>query len=352
MLQRIDPNKLNGKQKEIYNFQKSASLLADYGFNCIKLSDDWQGADFLAHHFDGKTTLRVQLKARLTIDRKYLGQDLWMNFPSAGAWYLVPHNKLVEVIGETTNWLNTSSWQEHGSYSSANPSPRLLQQLRPFAVVATDVPTSLSAKPLANAPEKPKKPSGREVKESRANEDNLGPWRRPNVSQAVKALVAAGYTCFPATNEGRGVDLVIRRDKGGPTTRVRCPGRVAIRRDLIGKDINVAFPDQDGIWYLVPHDTLVGEVERYTPWLNSDSWQLHGWYSSANPSRELRAAIRQFALSHSRPETGQEIPTFEQERKGRLAERDGRLAEQEARLAAQARVRELEAELAQRKEEG
>ena len=43
------------------------------------------------------------------------------------------------------------------------------------------------------------------------------------------------------------------------------------------------------------------------------------------------------------PETGQEIPTFEQERKGRLAERDARLAEQEARLAAEARVRELEA---------
>ena len=38
------------------------------------------------------------------------------------------------------------------------------------------------------------------------------------------------------------------------------------------------------------------------------------------------------------PETGQEIPTFEQDRNGRLA--------------AEARVRELEAELAQRKEEG
>ena len=301
MLQRIDPNKLNGKQKEIYNFQKSAALLADYGFNCIKLSDDWQGADFLAHHFDGKTTFRVQLKARLTIDRKYVSQDLWMNFPSSGTWYLVPHDKLVEVIGETTNWLNTSSWQEHGSYSSANPSPRLLQQLHPFAVVATDVPTSPSAKPPANAPEKPKKPSGRVVKESRANEDHPGPWRHPKVSQAVKALVAAGYTCFPATNEGMGVDLVIRRDKGGPTTRVRCPGRVDIRKELIGKDINIAFPDQDGIWYLVPHDTLVKEVERNTPWLNSASWQVHGGYSSGGPSRKLRTSIRQFALSSSRP---------------------------------------------------
>ena len=45
------------------------------------------------------------------------------------------------------------------------------------------------------------------------------------------------------------------------------------------------------------------------------------------------------------PETGQEIPTFEQER-------EGRLAEQEAKLAAEARVQELEAELARRDGEG
>ena len=65
------------------------------------------------------------------------------------------------------------------------------------------------------------------------------------------------------------------------------------------------------------------------------------------------------------PETGREIPTFEQEREGRLAEREGRLteqagrlaeqegrlAEQAGRLAAEARVRELEAELARRNEE-
>ena len=45
------------------------------------------------------------------------------------------------------------------------------------------------------------------------------------------------------------------------------------------------------------------------------------------------------------PRTGREIPTFEQER-------EARLAEQQARLAAEARVRELEAELARRDEEG
>ena len=45
------------------------------------------------------------------------------------------------------------------------------------------------------------------------------------------------------------------------------------------------------------------------------------------------------------PDTEEHIPTFQQEREGRLAERDGRLAEREARLLAEARNRELEAEL-------
>ena len=53
-LKKIDFKGLNAKQKEIFNYQKVAGELADYGFNCIKLADDWQGADFLAYHKDGK----------------------------------------------------------------------------------------------------------------------------------------------------------------------------------------------------------------------------------------------------------------------------------------------------------
>lgn len=48
----IKYNGLSGKQQEIYNFQKIAGVLADYRFNCIKLADDWRGADFLAYHKD------------------------------------------------------------------------------------------------------------------------------------------------------------------------------------------------------------------------------------------------------------------------------------------------------------
>ena len=70
----VDYMALNARQKELYNFYKISARLADYGFHSMWFSDDWQGADFLACHIDGMTVLRVQLKARMTIDKKYLGK--------------------------------------------------------------------------------------------------------------------------------------------------------------------------------------------------------------------------------------------------------------------------------------
>ena len=76
MFKRIKYEDLNSRQQENYNFQKLASKLADYGFNCLRLSDDWQGADFIACHIDGKTFMKVQLKGRLSIEKKYDGKDV------------------------------------------------------------------------------------------------------------------------------------------------------------------------------------------------------------------------------------------------------------------------------------
>ncbi|MDQ5946366.1 MAG: hypothetical protein QG619_1789, partial [Pseudomonadota bacterium] len=80
-MKRINYNQLNSKQKENYNFQKVAAVLADYGFTCLRLSDDWQGADFLAYHIDGETTLKVQLKGRLTLEEKYVSKNIHVAFP-------------------------------------------------------------------------------------------------------------------------------------------------------------------------------------------------------------------------------------------------------------------------------
>jgi len=127
---------LNSKQKEIYNFQKASAILAEYGFNCIKLADDWRDADFIAYHHDKVQTLRVQQKSRATIDGKYMEKDLYMLFPIKGVWYLIEHDRLIEIVRGSTPWLDSPTWKNKRHYNSDKPSKALVQELQPFALAA------------------------------------------------------------------------------------------------------------------------------------------------------------------------------------------------------------------------
>ncbi len=127
---RIPYDSLNARQKDLFNFQKIAATLADCAYNCIKLADDWQRADFLAYHVNGKTTLKVQLKSRLTIhQKKYSGKDIWIAFPYEDYWYLIEHDRLVEKVGVHTKWLNSETCKNKGGYHSTSINPELLKSL-------------------------------------------------------------------------------------------------------------------------------------------------------------------------------------------------------------------------------
>ena len=58
-LEKVNYYKLSSREKENYNYAKISSSLSEYGFQTIKLSDDWQTADFIAQHIDKKTFLKV-----------------------------------------------------------------------------------------------------------------------------------------------------------------------------------------------------------------------------------------------------------------------------------------------------
>ena len=60
-MKKINYNDLNSKQKENYNYHKVASALADYGYDSMRLNNDWQGADFIAVKDD--EMLKIQLIA-------------------------------------------------------------------------------------------------------------------------------------------------------------------------------------------------------------------------------------------------------------------------------------------------
>ncbi len=132
---RIDYRNLNSRQQENYNFQKVAGRLADYGFNCLRLSDDWQGADFIACHIDGETILRVQLKGRLTIDKKYIGKDIHIAFLYGDDCYIYPHDEFLEGIldrGSLTEHSNV--WQERGTRSWPQPPSWAIQVLSEYRI--------------------------------------------------------------------------------------------------------------------------------------------------------------------------------------------------------------------------
>ena len=123
----INYKDLNARQKESYNFQKVSAILADYGFATIRLSNDWQGADFIAQHHDGITFIKVQLKGRLTFAKKYEGKDLWVCFPHDGEWYFYPHDELLQIVKPAIK--ETKSWKIKGAYDYAGLSLKQKEKL-------------------------------------------------------------------------------------------------------------------------------------------------------------------------------------------------------------------------------
>lgn len=122
MFDRVTYSQLNARQQENFNFHKIASRLADYGFNSLRLTDDWQGADFIACHLDGETFLKVQLKSRMTIQTKYLGKEIHIAFLQGEDRYIYPHDAMVQRILENNPHVGqTRSWREEGQYHWLNP---------------------------------------------------------------------------------------------------------------------------------------------------------------------------------------------------------------------------------------
>lgn len=108
-------SQLNSKQKENHNFHKLASLLASYGFNCIWLNDDVHGADLLALSTEGDV-YKIQLKGRLTFDKKYLNKDLYIAHPKWDGFSIYPHDEALKLF--IKRFEGTSSWNDKGWYST------------------------------------------------------------------------------------------------------------------------------------------------------------------------------------------------------------------------------------------
>lgn len=101
----------------------------------IRLSNDWNGADFIAQLHDGKTFIKVQLKSRLTFNKKYRDQELYICFRDGNGdrdpWYMYPHSEMLALNLSEGN-IGKEFWDEHENYSKPKPSKRQRDLLEPY----------------------------------------------------------------------------------------------------------------------------------------------------------------------------------------------------------------------------
>jgi hypothetical protein len=133
-LEKIKYSELSSKAKESYNFPMIAAKLALYGYECLWLNNDTNGADFIAVHCDhvNEKNMMVQLKSRLSFSKKYEGKGIYMTFrlPATDEVYLYPHDEIKELIVKHDD----NTWLDKGSWSTGTPSKWMLEVLEPYKI--------------------------------------------------------------------------------------------------------------------------------------------------------------------------------------------------------------------------
>ncbi|WP_242121251.1 hypothetical protein [Sphingomonas lacusdianchii] len=99
---------------EVVNRNALVTAALNQGYNAFLPVYD-NGIDLILHNEATGDTKLVQLKGRWTIDKKYLGRNIWIAFPDRGDWYVVPHDLMVEQGVKHTE---TQSWVR-GTYSKS-----------------------------------------------------------------------------------------------------------------------------------------------------------------------------------------------------------------------------------------
>ena len=115
-------------------YGRAKAKLIEHGFDILYLEQD---SRLMADHEEADKIIEVQLKTRIGVYKEYIGRGLHLCFPinkdGEEVWYLIPHDKLVEIVGQLTPWLDSSSWEDRGIYHSPNPSRRLIGGIAHYA---------------------------------------------------------------------------------------------------------------------------------------------------------------------------------------------------------------------------
>lgn len=130
---KIDVAKLTSAQKQVLQYQKISGILANYGYSTIRVTDNCFGFDFFARCLTEEKHIKIQLKGRLTFDKKYLGKDIYICFYENENWYIYPHDILLQEFIEEIK--NTLSWSENGLYHFPYLTEKNIARLKKYKII-------------------------------------------------------------------------------------------------------------------------------------------------------------------------------------------------------------------------
>ena len=120
--ERVSYDSLIGKEQEVFNFAKTASVLVEYGFSCNLITADRHGADMIAYHIETGETISIQLKgSRAVINKKYKGRNIWVSYTDrkTNEICLYDHDLAMGIFENGKSAL-TESWKLTGQYSGSS----------------------------------------------------------------------------------------------------------------------------------------------------------------------------------------------------------------------------------------
>jgi hypothetical protein len=130
-LEQVKYQDLPAKAQETYNFHKMAAILADYGYNCLWLNNDWNGADCIAIHTDGISDFKIQLKGSISFAQKYRMKNIYIAFFEQENLYIYPHDY---ILSQVETIISDKKWLEKGTYFKTKITKRFKDILEPYKI--------------------------------------------------------------------------------------------------------------------------------------------------------------------------------------------------------------------------
>ena len=131
--------KMNGRAIERRNLLIFTTIAYEEGYGAyLPIVDDGIDLILCRECRDGDILMKVQMKTRWSLNKKYEGRDIWIAFPyppkpkldEAQVWYLARHDELIQLARELDSGFKF--YTDNGEFSRGTLSKILLARMERF----------------------------------------------------------------------------------------------------------------------------------------------------------------------------------------------------------------------------